>query len=282
LLFSSSPLPLQFQGQHAQKSALLFRYQVFISYLMEEAGKEAGRLKAALEARNVSSFVSHLDVGWGGNFVDTTAAAVVGCALFVVLGTETYGKETSVGLSGCHELKFALDEGKPLLLIKMFDGGQFKVPMTQQLLPRDVPSVRWGLHTDLRGELVDTICSSVPPVRRSGAAATSRARGLLGGTEQVGDDSVDAEGPPSEEHGPRFVEEDLPSARARSLSPFLCISLSFPLYFLSLFSILSSLLSLFSLSLSLSLSLSSLFSLSLSLSLSLTLSLSLSCLCALS
>jgi hypothetical protein len=132
-------------------------YQVFISFRIEEAGDAPDKLKAALERRGVTSFVSTQD-STSLSIADDVAEALDVCKVFVILGTETYGKKTDIGFATYNELLFACDRDKPRYLIKMLDG-EFKVPTTLLRLPKDMPFKVWRPGTDLPPEILDGLCA---------------------------------------------------------------------------------------------------------------------------
>jgi hypothetical protein len=133
-------------------------FRVFVSYRLGEAATAAERLKAALEPRGITSFVSHLD-STGGNIAEDIVTALVGCDLFVILGTKSFGEKTDIGFSSYAELGFACDEGKPLFLIKMFDQGDFTEPMTRFRLQSTIPFVLWPPGTAVPAEVIDGIAA---------------------------------------------------------------------------------------------------------------------------
>jgi hypothetical protein len=135
------------------------RYEVFISFRMEEAGDMPEKLQEALDAKDVSSFVSTID-STSDNIADDIAKALCGCKLFVVLGTKTFGKKTDIGFSTFNELQLACDIKKPIFLIKMFDG-DFTEPTTRMQLPKAMPFVVWRPCTVLPMGIVDAICAMV-------------------------------------------------------------------------------------------------------------------------
>jgi hypothetical protein len=135
-------------------TSLPFRYRVFISFRLSEAGSAAEHLKAALSLRNVTAFVAHVDSS--GNIAEDVSAALLDCELFVILGTANFGEETDVQFSTFNELRMARQEMKPLFLIKMCD--DFRVPMARFWLPESMPYVVWEPCTDVPREVVDGIC----------------------------------------------------------------------------------------------------------------------------
>jgi hypothetical protein len=135
----------------------LGRNRVFISYRISDALSAAEILKNALTARGIASFASHID-STGSNIAEDIVTALVGCELFVVLGTKSYGEKTDIAFSTYHELEFACDERRPMFLIKMFEG-EFIEPMTRFRLPRSLPYVIWEPLTALPFEVVDGICA---------------------------------------------------------------------------------------------------------------------------
>jgi hypothetical protein len=132
---------------------------VFISYRIHEASQPAEELKVALANRNITSFVSHLEPA-GDSIAKDVMAALIGCELFVILGTASYGEDTGIGFSSYNELEFACDERKRRFLIKMCDG-DFSDPMTRLRLPKSVPYRFWEPLTTLPVQIVEEICGLV-------------------------------------------------------------------------------------------------------------------------
>ncbi|KAF5829708.1 ankyrin repeat-containing domain protein [Dunaliella salina] len=64
---------------------------VFISFRVKEAQNEAVALKRALEAENISTFCSSVDIPEGADWVRTITSALHAAQLVVVLATPTYG-----------------------------------------------------------------------------------------------------------------------------------------------------------------------------------------------
>jgi hypothetical protein len=125
---------------------------------MDEAGDAAAKLKAALSARGITSFVSSMD-SRSNSIADDIAVALCECKVFVVLGTKTFGKKTDIGFSTYNELVLACDRGKPMFLIKTFDG-DFTEPTTLLRLPKDMPFTPWDPATPA-DEVVGIICRMV-------------------------------------------------------------------------------------------------------------------------
>jgi hypothetical protein len=137
----------------------LFRFRVFVSYRINEVSNEAEMLEAALARRNIKSFVSHLEPA-GNSIEENVVEALVGCKLFVILGTKSFGEKTDVGFSTYNELEFARDESKPLFLVKFFDG-EFKHAVTRFRLPKSVPFVFWQPGAAVPAEVVEGIAAEL-------------------------------------------------------------------------------------------------------------------------
>jgi hypothetical protein len=127
--------------------------KVFISLCFGEAMKEAKVLKAALEARGISAFLCA--VPEGDSIASAVADAIDACRLVVVMGTQTYGKDTGIGFSTFQELQFIIDEKKPMFLVKMCE--RFELSLTRLRLGGDICYAPWAVGAALPAGLVDRV-----------------------------------------------------------------------------------------------------------------------------
>jgi hypothetical protein len=80
---------------------------------------EANALKTALEQRGKSVFLC--DVEPGGDIAKAVINALDQAKLAVILGTKTYGEETTSKFSTYQELRYIIEQNKPFFLVKMCD-----------------------------------------------------------------------------------------------------------------------------------------------------------------
>ncbi len=120
-------------------SAPITHYDIFISLRFGEAMDEAVALKAALQQRSLSVFLC--DVPEGKDIARTVISALTHCKLAVILGTLTYGTETTAGFSTFDELRYIKNEQKPFFLVKMCD--RFEVEEARVRLPIDISYFPW-------------------------------------------------------------------------------------------------------------------------------------------
>lgn len=92
-------------------------YDIFISFRVSEAEREARALKRALERWDLRVFLC--DVRTGNDAGRAIIQALSECRMVVVLGTRTYGKQTKASYSTYQELRYIMEERKPFFLIKM-------------------------------------------------------------------------------------------------------------------------------------------------------------------
>jgi hypothetical protein len=128
---------------------------VFISFrFCENIDGAAQKLQERLERRGINTFVC--DPAEGTNIIEHVGAALDSCTLFVVLGTETYGENTSsYGFSTYSELEYAVGRKKNIFLIKRCD--DFQVVSTRLWLPFTKLHAVWAPSTDIPEDLIDKI-----------------------------------------------------------------------------------------------------------------------------
>ena len=75
----------------------------------------------------------------------------------IIMGTETYGKQTDSSVSTYHELHYINDDKKPFFLIKMCS--QFLEPYTRMVLHKDVSHFPWTPGQPIPPDLKERILS---------------------------------------------------------------------------------------------------------------------------
>jgi hypothetical protein len=131
----------------------LAMYQVFISLRFAESENEANALKNALEEKGISTFLCA--VLPGGDIRREIVNALSSCQLAIIMGTKTYGRETSVGYSTFDELRFIHEERKPFFLVKMCE--RFEEAETRFLLGSSVCFIQWFPGSQMPGDLIAKI-----------------------------------------------------------------------------------------------------------------------------
>ena len=131
--FSSNPLPQVFSVSRQMKC------DIFLSLRFSEALPEAESLKVALVARGLTVFLAAVQSG--DSIVKEVSTNLVHCKLVVILGTRTYGKETTSSCSTFEELQYVMSKRKPFFLIKMCD--EFEEVKAQFHLVGDIAFEPW-------------------------------------------------------------------------------------------------------------------------------------------
>jgi hypothetical protein len=145
-------------------------YRVFISLcLSDDSDSAAVKLRNALEAAGISCFLCNSLLG--DDLADDIARALDACEVFVVLGTEGYGKQGLSRFSTKQELEFAVSHGKPICLIKRCDA--FADPVTRMYLPASMLHQLWYPHTDMPAGLVADISAKLEAAAARAAAEES-------------------------------------------------------------------------------------------------------------
>lgn len=135
--------------------------QIFLSLRFTEAFAEAKALKDSLSKRGISCFLCSVEEG--KNIKKEIVEAIDACELMVVLGTKTYGFDTGIGFSTYNELEFAVDEKKPMFLVKMCE--RFDVAYTRFTLSRGISYYPWTPGSPLDEELVNRIEAKLVSVK---------------------------------------------------------------------------------------------------------------------
>jgi len=111
--------------------------EVFISFRFSEAMQTAHELKQSLsDQHGVEAFVCDVPVG-GGDILDEIVSAIDVAKVFVVLGTRSYGRQTSSLFATRQELVYAMENKKSIFLVKMCES--FDEPIARFLLPLSIP-----------------------------------------------------------------------------------------------------------------------------------------------
>jgi hypothetical protein len=135
---------------------------VFIALRLCEDDGAACHLKDALEAAGISAFLCG-DTSVGNDIAVDIARALDVCELFVALGTKSFGVQGDSSMSTRQELLFAVNNNKPIFLIKRCD--EFEDATAREYLS-DVVHHEWHLLTDIPGDLVDNIKTKLDDVAR--------------------------------------------------------------------------------------------------------------------
>lgn len=93
---------------------------VFISFRMAEAEEFASDLKEKLLFHGIRAYICDFSMT-GESMLERIVDEIDSAALFVVLGTETYGKKTGSICSTRHQLIYAISNHKPLFHVLMCD-----------------------------------------------------------------------------------------------------------------------------------------------------------------
>lgn len=134
---------------------------VFISYRFAEAKTVAVNLKSALDRRGVTGIVIDANPGGDSSILDTVVRAIDESALFVILGTRTYGRKTASLSATRQEMLYALESRKPLFVVKMCD--EYEEHVTRFLLDSSIPYydfTGFQENTTIPEGLVDQIVSA--------------------------------------------------------------------------------------------------------------------------
>ena len=138
-------------------------WEFFISYRCAESQAEANMLQHALATVGLRAYVCNTMPG--GNMLIETSCALAKSAVFVVMGTQTYGRNTPAPNNTLCELLLAHDLGKPLYLIKMFSDHQnFRYPWVNMLLNSSVVYKEWIVGTEMPQDLIQNMSAKLSSV----------------------------------------------------------------------------------------------------------------------
>ena len=91
--------------------------RVFLSLRFCESTSEAQQLKDALELEGIKTFLCAVEEG---NRISLEISEnITQCELVVLFGTTTYGLKTESAFSTYQELNYAMNDKKPIFLLKM-------------------------------------------------------------------------------------------------------------------------------------------------------------------
>ena len=93
---------------------------VFISFRLAEAGDFASDLRDKLLPHGIRAYVCDFSMT-GESMLERIVDEIDAAALFVVLGTETYGEKTTSICSTRHQLIYAISNHKALFYVRMCD-----------------------------------------------------------------------------------------------------------------------------------------------------------------
>jgi hypothetical protein len=156
---SAPPVPLM---------AAAYACSVFISVrLSEDEDGAATTLKDALETARIPTFLCGDRARPGDDIAEGISRSLDACELFVVLGTEGFGKQGDTHFSTREELSFAMGCRKPIFLIKRCN--EFEDPLTKMYLPAAMLYVEWPPRTPMPETLVDEIRDKLEALRAGGS-----------------------------------------------------------------------------------------------------------------
>ena len=135
---------------------------VFISFRFGEAHTEALALKAALEARGLTVFLSNASPGT--NLQHMIAHALANCKLAVILATETYGRQTNALFCTSAEMNYIVgNDRKQFYLVRMIPIGEdWAEPLTTMAFPPSIMFKLWLPGEPMPEDLVDEIVALAP------------------------------------------------------------------------------------------------------------------------
>ena len=133
---------------------------IFISFRFGEAHTEALALKAELEGRGLTVFLS--DVSAGANLQETIARALSTCKLCVILATKTYGRKTNGLFDTSAEMNYVIGQHKDFYLVRMIPFDEtWSEPATTMAFPPGIMFQLWlpgePMPAELPAELVKRI-----------------------------------------------------------------------------------------------------------------------------
>lgn len=160
-------------------------YDIFISLRFLEAKTHGLALQQALERLGLTVFLCNVEPG--GDIAAAVIAALTTCKLAVILGTETYGKNTGVGYSTVEELRYIIQEKKPFFLVKMCD--QFTEPEARFRLPDSLAYYPWQPRSAAElppADLVQKIADRLHHVRNPATAKVVAAAAVVQASTPAG------------------------------------------------------------------------------------------------
>jgi hypothetical protein len=164
---------------------------IFISWRMSECEREVKTLQAALEECGFKVIVIG-DLPDSG-LLEAVAKGMDEAALFVVMGTETYGKQTSGSTDTYKEMQFIASSGKPYFLINMNPESslmKFKEATTNVIFNLNSELwARWELGTPmaagLPAEIVERLHNPKARIQSTSEVETDFAVGIKHDTSEI-------------------------------------------------------------------------------------------------
>jgi hypothetical protein len=92
---------------------------VFISFRFCEAEGQGVKLKEALEANGIRTFLCAVNAG--DDIMGEVARNLRRSKLVVIMGSRTYSKKTKSACSTYEEMQYVMNEKRPFFLVKMCD-----------------------------------------------------------------------------------------------------------------------------------------------------------------
>jgi hypothetical protein len=130
----------------------------FLSICRSQDGRRQSQVRARPARRHWNS---HRRQPGDSSILDTVVRAIDESALFVVLGTRTYGRKTASLSATRQEMVYALESRKPLFVVKMCD--EYEEHVTRFLLDSSIPYYDlsdFGPDKDIPEELVDQVVAA--------------------------------------------------------------------------------------------------------------------------
>ena len=188
---AAGQLPITVSPAASHATSVMVRdggINVFISLRLSESQAEALILKADLEGRGLTVFLS--DFKPGEKLFVAIADAADKCELFVVLATATYGRATNDRFDTSKELGFIIDSKKPFFLVKMCD--RYEEATARFQLDSGIMWEQWTPGQPMPDGLADKVCARLDDVRatrgsfRQAPPHDGLARGYSSDSRQVG------------------------------------------------------------------------------------------------
>ena len=146
-----------------------------ISWRMSECKPEVKALRAALEHEGLNTIV--IGELAGGDLLKAVTEGMDAADLFIIMGTETYGRETSGVICTYQEMMYIKSSKKPFFLINMNPKSslmKFKEPATNVVFNLNtVAWERWEVGTPISAKLVGNITSKLSNVALQLQSTTS-------------------------------------------------------------------------------------------------------------
>jgi len=138
-------------------------FDTFISFRFGEAHAEALALKAALEARGRTVFLSNASPG--SDLQEMIAHALANCKLAIILATKTYGRKTNALFCTSAEMNFIVgNDRKPYFLVRGIPfGDDWAEPLTTMAFPPSIMFKLWLPGEPMPDDLVSDILARLEP-----------------------------------------------------------------------------------------------------------------------